>query len=453
MEGIGQGVPPLDIVNFADRLAAVALTRDVDKLGYRHRLECGKRWLSRSPSAKTSAKVVLLGSPEGTSGADIVSRLGASPWICILNRRSNAVAQTMMRAATEFVQAPWSTDELAVRLERFTAGLVRNAARLNEEVTGTGIVGNAPNFRAALLTAEKVAASSAPVVIEGETGTGKELIARLIHRLSPAKRAFVAVNCGCLPPELVENELFGHEAGAFTGATTARTGLVQQADGGTLFLDEVDTLTHRAQVALLRFLEQGEVRAIGGGKLRQVNVRVLAAANRPLADLVANNSFREDLYFRLNTLGLTLPPLRERPGDIVELAQHFTKTFGVTYGHDAIRLSDEAVSWLTRHDLPGNVRQLQNLIHRAVVSAECAVIRLSDIAPPGTPPELAMQAAIEPYAKAKERAVSAFERRYLTGLMNETGGNVTAAAEQAGKERRAFGKLLKKHRIGPYWNS
>ena len=291
-----------------------------------------------------------------------------------------------MRAATEFVEAPWSSEELAVRLERFTAGIAEREHRLTEGISGTGIVGSAPNFLAVLETAERIAISPAPIVILGETGTGKELVARLVHRLSQSKRAFIPVNCGCIPPDLAENELFGHEAGAFTGATTARTGLVQQAEGGTLFLDEIDTLSPRAQVALLRFLQQGEIRPIGGGTIRRIKVRVLAAANRSLEDLVAKGAFREDLFFRLNALSLTLPPLRERPGDIAELARHFIETYSASYGQEALHLSEDALAWLMTNDLPGNIRQLENLIHRAVLSADGGVIQLHNIAPPGTPP-------------------------------------------------------------------
>ncbi len=451
MGNLDQKGPVLDIVNFADYEAAVALTRDVDTLGYGHRVENGALWLKRVPQKERSPKVILLGSPCAVSSADIVQRVGMSPWVCVLNRRGKT-AKGLMRAATEFLQAPWSPDELAVRLERFTAGVNERDVRLTEGISGTGIVGSAPNFRTVLKTAERIAASPAPIVIEGETGTGKELIARLIHRLSECKRAFIPVNCGCIPPDLVENELFGHEAGAFTGATTARTGLTQQADGGTLFLDEVDTLAPRAQVALLRFLQQGEIRPIGGGKVQQVDVRVLAAANRPLEELVAKGTFREDLYFRLNTLSLTLPPLRERPGDIAELAHHFIQTFSATYGQKALHLSEDALAWLIGNELPGNVRQLENLIHRAVLNAESGLINLDDIAPPGTPSPVTSAVGTETYTQAKARALSAFEQRYLSGLMQETDGNVTAAASCAGKERRAFGRLLKKHRIGPHWN-
>jgi DNA-binding NtrC family response regulator len=389
----------------------------------------------------------------GPDQAEILRRLDARPWVCVLATREKLDARGLMRAATEFIEAPWSHAELAIRFERFADRIGAAQRQLDETRAGMEIVGDAPAFRDALATAQKFAASPAPVFVEGETGTGKELFARLIHRLGERQqRPFVPVNCGCLPRELVENELFGHEAGAFTGAARAALGLVHQAEGGTLFLDEVDALPLRAQVALLRFLQEREVRPVGAGRLRKVDVRVIAASNRPLAALVEAGTFREDLYFRLNVLTLALPPLRQRRCDIADLARHFLDRLAADYARPAMWLSDPARDWLMAQDLPGNVRQLENLLHRAVLKAAGARIELADIAPPGTPvPPPAPPVGIEPFAKAKARAVTVFERRYLTGLMQDAGGNVTAAAERAGKERRALGRLLKKHGIGPHW--
>lgn len=319
------------------------------------------------------------------------------------------------------------------------------------------IIGAAPLFQRSLTAARRAASCAAPVVIEGETGTGKELIARLIHNLSDrAKKVFVPVNCGCLPAELVENELFGHSAGAFTGAQTASTGLVHQADGGTLFLDEVDTLAPRAQVALLRFLQQGEARPVGGGRMKRVNCRIVAAANQPLPDLVHTGGFREDLFFRLNVLEVALPPLRARRDDIPALARHFLARYGRAYGQRGLKLSEAAMAWVAAQDWPGNVRELENTIHRAVLCAGQNPVPLTDLAPNSTAsngmqpcsahlPGVSASRRIEPFADAKARAIADWERGYLTRLMDRADGNVTAAAELAGKERRALGKLLKKH--------
>ncbi|MEM8699814.1 MAG: sigma-54 dependent transcriptional regulator [Pseudomonadota bacterium] len=319
------------------------------------------------------------------------------------------------------------------------------------------IIGSAPGFRRALTAARKAASCAAPVVIGGETGTGKELVARLIHRLSErARRPFVPVNCGCLPVDLVENELFGHAAGAFTGAANAASGLVQAADRGTLFLDEVDTLAPRAQVALLRFLQQGEVRPVGGDRVQRVDCRILAAANRPLGDLVAEGRFREDLFFRLNVLEVALPPLRDRREDLPALTRHFLTRFGNAYGRRGLVLDPLAAEWITAQDWPGNVRELENLVHRAVLMAEGFEITRDlltsetrgdhALTGPGQPCQRRRE-RIEPFADAKAKAIAAWERGYLTNLMDLAGGNVTAAAARAGKERRALGKLLKKHGI------
>ena len=457
MSGRPEGNTVLNILNFAGLGAASLLARDVESLGYDHRVESGSRWLRKAGRRRDYAKVVLLGAdpPNATRQVEIVERIGDRPWVCILTNRGHSGGMPLMRAATEFLQAPWTREELEVRLERFTSR-VDQARQCQQQLNGalaeTGIIGRDPAFRDILETAIRIAASPAPIIIEGETGTGKELVARLIHRIDRRRKAFVAVNCGCLPPDLVENELFGHVAGAYTGASNAQTGLVAQADGGTLFLDEIDTLPQRAQVALLRFLQQGEMRPVGAGATRAVSAKVLAASNRPLAGLVAEGAFRADLYFRLNVLNIALPPLRERRGDIADLVRHFLDKFGAVYGRRTLYVEDEVLAWLMAHDLPGNVRQLENLIHRAVATARGVRITLHDIAPPGTVAAEAPPAGIETYADAKGRALKAFERRYLTGLMQQAGGNVTAAAAAAGKERRALGRLLKKHRIGPHWS-
>jgi len=447
----------IPILNFASRDAAEALARDVASLGIENRIENGARWLRSEAAAPRGGCMVLVGhdTEVGPREAEIVQRMEARPWVCVLTSQEQAAARELMRAATEFVAAPWSRDELTVRLERFTRQVGRADRQLAEARAGMEIVGDAPAFQEALGTAQKLAPSPAPVIVEGETGTGKELIARLIHRLSGRRRRpFVPVNCGCLPPELVENELFGHEAGAYTGATRAAQGLVHEAEGGTLFLDEVDTLPPRAQVALLRFLQEREVRPVGGGRPRAVDVRVVAASNRPLGALVESGAFREDLHFRLNVLTVTLPPLRERRGDIAELSRHFLDRLASDYDRGPLLLSATARDWLMAHELPGNVRQLENLLHRAVLKSAGGRIDLPDIAPPGTPePRLAAEAdGTLSFSAAKAVAVDDFERSYLLDLMEETGGNVTAAARRAGKERRALGRLLKKHGIGPRWN-
>jgi len=441
------------IINFTSAILACTLSQDFSCLGYSHRVENGDDWLRKKPTRPYADAHIILVCSDGKfqkRTVELIARLARKPWICVLHGKHSTISKDLMRASTEFMRSPWSQAELAVRLERFVAQLVPRQISEPTDTAGLDIVGSAPVFLQTLVAARRAATSAAPVIIEGETGTGKELIARLVHRLSDrSRRSFVPVNCGCLPAELVENELFGHEAGAYTGATTARKGLVHQAERGTLFLDEVDALLPRAQIALLRFLQQGEVRPVGGAQMHHVDVRIIAATNQSLADLTAAGKFREDLYYRLNVLELVLPPIRKRRTDIAALTQHFLNVLGATYGRSGLALSGAAMDWIMSHDLPGNVRQLENLIHRAVHKADGPRIGLTDMVPKGTmlpaEPAVVQSDGRETFASAKARAVSAFERHYLTTLMQEARGNVTTAAIHARKERRALGRLLKKH--------
>ena len=312
-----------------------------------------------------------------------------------------------------------------------------------DELRGA-FVGSSPAFRAMLSNLRRVAGSDAPVLIEGQTGSGKELAARAIHYWGMRRDGpFVPVNCGALPDHLLEAELFGHERGAFTDAKTARRGLVAEANGGTLFLDEVDSLSPKAQVALLRFLQDQHYRPVGGTRELHTNVRMIAASNQPLQDAAR---FRADLLYRLKILHLALPPLRERPGDAQELAQHFVGVFCAKYHLPPKRLDDATLAWMAQHDWPGNVRELENWIHRELLMTEGSVISAAPAAFEA-PRRLAGQAPLACFHDAKAEAVRLFEHDYVLTLLRQTGGNVTRAAQIAGKERRAFGKLLKKHGI------
>jgi DNA-binding NtrC family response regulator len=311
-------------------------------------------------------------------------------------------------------------------------------------------VGNSLELRAVVRQIEKIARSDAPVLIQGETGSGKELAARAI-RLRSARRTgpFVAVNCGAIPDGLIETELFGHSAGAFTDARQSRDGVIALAHRGTLFLDEVDTLSSKAQVALLRFLQDLRYRPVGLSSEVTANVRVIVATNQRLDDLVEEGRFRRDLLYRLNILELTIPPLRSRHCDIDLLAQHFLGVFCRQYGLPPKRLHPDASMWLHRHDWPGNVRELENWVHRHVLLADDPEIRIEDHTTPSSPAPLDGRTDDEPgdFRSAKARAVAEFESTYLKRVLAAAHGNVTAAARLAGKERRSFGRLLRKHRI------
>jgi two-component system response regulator GlrR len=316
---------------------------------------------------------------------------------------------------------------------------------------GIPLIGESPAFIALLRSVERVARRSiATVLVRGETGTGKELIARAVHYLGERRGCpFVPVNCGALPDTLVENELFGHRPGAFTGAGHDTQGLVRLAHRGTLFLDEVDALPAKSQVALLRFLQDGTFRPLGASREEQADVRIVAASNRNLQHEIALGRFREDLFFRLNLLTLEVPPLRARGGDAELLAAHFLNGCATRYGDEVKQLDASTLAWFGAYRWPGNVRELENLIHREHLLSddpELCIRRPSET-------EHAQAAPVAPdretlsYRVAKSRALEEFDRSYLTSMVRRTHGNVTRAAALAGKERRAFGKLLKRYRI------
>ncbi|MDE2452126.1 MAG: sigma-54-dependent Fis family transcriptional regulator [Burkholderiales bacterium] len=309
------------------------------------------------------------------------------------------------------------------------------------------IVGESPAFRAAMTTLDRIKCSEAPVLIEGETGCGKEVAARAIHYGGPRSAApFVPLNCGALPDLLFESELFGHERGAFTDARERRRGLVAEADGGTLFLDEVDALSPKAQVALLRFLQDQRFRPLGSTREQHCDLRLIAACNRPLAALAAAGTFRQDLLYRLDVLHLGLPPLRERSGDAALLARHFAERFARKYGGATKTFDAPTLAWMAHYAWPGNIRELENWVHREVLMGDGPVIRAAGAARADPDPGRAPLAPTS-YRDARARALEEFEREFLLRALEATRGNVSNAALLVGKERRAFGKLLKKHAI------
>jgi two-component system response regulator GlrR len=315
----------------------------------------------------------------------------------------------------------------------------------NDELRGE-FVGDSPAFAATLAQIRRVAANEAPVLIEGETGSGKDLAARAVHYWGVRNAGpFVPVNCGALPDHLLEAELFGHERGAFTDAKLARRGLVAEANGGTLFLDEVDSLSAKAQITLLRFLQDQRYRPLGSSRELSANVRLIAATNQPLADAAQHGRFRCDLMYRLTILHLELPPLRERGGDAEQLAQHFLAQFCAKYRLPPKRFGAGTLTWIRQHAWPGNVRELENWVHRVLLMTDALTIHATlDTAPR---PDAASAAGGDNFQRAKAAAVCRFERDYVLTMMRQTGGNVTRAAQIAGKERRAFGKLIKKYGI------
>jgi DNA-binding NtrC family response regulator len=314
------------------------------------------------------------------------------------------------------------------------------------------LVGAAAAFERALGMIRRFAASDITVLVLGETGTGKELAARAIHYLGRrGERPFVPINCGAIPDSLVENELFGHARGAFTDGRDGAPGLIADAEGGTLFLDEVEALSPKAQVTLLRFLQDGIYRPLGARQPVKSQVHVIAASNVDLARLVEAGGFRRDLMYRLQIGALRMPPLRERRGDIALLASHFIDRFGRRYGRPGRSLDPASLALLERHDWPGNVRELENVIHRQFVLSDATVIALDEaclrVASDPPPAVESVGSREVGFRRAKEQAIDAFERAYVRWALEESGGNVSAAARRAEKERRTFSKLIKKHGI------
>ena len=308
------------------------------------------------------------------------------------------------------------------------------------------LIGRSPSFVRCLSFIERIAGCDAAVVIQGETGTGKELAARAIHYLSARSgKPFVPLNCGAIPDGLIETELFGHEKGAFTDARQARAGVIAQARDGTLFLDEIDTLSHKGQVAVLRFVQDFRYRPVGRQSELHSDARIIAASNRRLGDLTRAGDFRMDLLYRLNIFCLAMPPLREREGDVELLANHFARVFAVKYGHSPKRFDRVTVDWMRSYEWPGNVRELENLVHREVLMADGDVITCTGESSDAH--ESRRHGDRTGFQTAKLKAIEQFERSYLTRTLSEAGGNVTFAARMACKERRAFAKLLKKHGI------
>ncbi|MFP5433159.1 MAG: sigma-54-dependent transcriptional regulator [Alphaproteobacteria bacterium] len=314
--------------------------------------------------------------PAGLVG-EIRARRPALPILILTAHNNVAVAVDAMRAgATDYLSKPIAPERLLAALNAtLTDGSDGELRPLTEKITAPlsfeDVVGSAPQFRAALAIAAKAARARVPVLIEGESGVGKDVIARAIHAASPRhKQAMVTVNCGAIPANLVESELFGHERGAFTGAFDRHVGKFASADMGTLFLDEVSEMPMDAQVKLLRVLQDGEVQPIGARRPIHVDVRVIAATNKKLAEEIEAGRFREDLYYRLNVVQLTIPPLRERMGDIPALCHHLLTRIAAQPGLRGLGLTDDALALLMQHCWPGNVRQLQNALFRAAVLCE-----------------------------------------------------------------------------------
>ncbi len=361
----------------------------------------------------------------------------------------DTAVESMRQGALHYLTKPIQFDELALLLRQAVAGerARRDVVRLQGELERASgfeeVVHGSDEMAAVLRLVEQVATTAATVLVRGETGTGKELVARGIHRLSPRRdKPFVAVNCSAIPHELMESEFFGHEKGAFTGAATRRLGRFEQANGSTLFLDEAGELDLSTQAKLLRVLQEGEFTRVGGDRPLRTDVRVVAATNRDLEAAVEQGKFREDLYYRLNVIPIRLPPLRDRGGDIRRLMEHFLSSFATRYGRAAVPPPPPLLAAAEAYGWPGNVRELRNVCERAVLMGWPAVAPLL-VAPRPAVAEVATEAEFElPLLEAKQALGERFEREYLTRLLTRHRGKSGEVARAAGlAERNLYEKL------------
>lgn len=309
------------------------------------------------------------------------------------------------------------------------------------------LVGHSPAMRRVVELVRKVAPTDSTVLLLGESGTGKEVLANALHRMSRRRDApFVAINCAALPEALLESEMFGHVRGAFTGADRDKRGLFEEADGGTILLDEIGDMALITQAKLLRVLQSGEVRPVGANTAKRVDVRVIAATNRDLAEAVRENTFREDLYFRLNVIQIRIPPLRERPEALQSLVPHFIARFNAQYGRNVQGLDDQAASLLRHYPFPGNVRELESILAHAVILADAPLIRARDL-----PDQVRLGnmagLALGFDGPAPPGTLAEMEAAHIRRVLEATGGNQTVAAKQLGISRSTLWRKMKEYGI------
>ncbi|MDQ6734148.1 MAG: sigma 54-interacting transcriptional regulator [Nitrospirota bacterium] len=369
------------------------------------------------------------------------------------------VATFLQHGMDDFLFCPFRDIELRPRVQRFLQHEPGHVLGRSEDLPPAprfrheSLVGESVCFQQALEKVSQFACSDATALILGETGTGKELFARAIHYHGPRKgKPFIPVNCGALPDQLLENELFGHMRGAFTDAFCQQDGLVAEAEGGTLFLDEIETLSLPAQTKLLRFLQDRAYRPLGMPKGKIADVRIIAATNADLQQRVAEKHFREDLYYRLNILSLSVPSLRERIEYIPLLATHFLQRYNRPQGNGPMYLSSAALQKLLAHSWPGNVRELESVMQRALLSASSGTLQPDDLDVPLPYPKIT--SVVVSLRQAKDCAVREFERTYLTTLLAASRGNVTHAAKAAGRSDALFnGCFASMAWIGTYFTN
>ncbi|MEW6738823.1 MAG: sigma-54-dependent transcriptional regulator [Nitrospirota bacterium] len=395
----------------------------------------------------------------GKSGFDILSaskELNPDMPVILITAYANisTAVEAVKQGAFDFIAKPFTSEQLRIAIERAMRQktLTDENKQLKEQLKASSmideIIGKSPAIQEVIEVIKRVSQTDANILITGESGTGKELVAKAIHARSLRKpEPFIPVDCAALPENLLESELFGYEKGAFTGANTSKPGLFETAHGGTLFLDEIGEIPMTMQAKLLRAIQERQVRRLGSNKFISIDVRIISATNREIKKSVQEKTFREDLYYRLNVIQISVPPLRERRGDIPVLALHFMDRFAALNKKDIRSISPDAMGVMENYSWPGNVRELQNIMERAVVLCDADKITIEDLpkevcmAPPPLPVENLL------YKDAKEAWLAAFEKNYLSSLLKGTSGNISRAAQKAGIDRKTIHRLIKRYKL------
>ena len=448
---------PITILPFASQHSFNGFRTALETLPYLTSIISPIDWLRASSTRQDGPIAVFISESEfpKTKICKRFDELGNIPKLSIFGGAGIFEYRWLLDRCDEFINWPCSVEELSYRFHRILGNYSESAPdkpldpELRRQFIEMNLIGESLPFLKPLALIQQGAKYDAPILMLGETGTGKEVAARAIHYMgSRSDQPFIPVNCGALPEQIFENEVFGHEQGAFTDAKKTQQGLAGMAHGGTLFLDEIDSLSLKSQIVLLRFLQDHQYKPLGAQKYEHANVRVIAATSADLEELVGKRQFRDDLLFRLNILQITMPPLRQRTEDLKMLANHFIKRFWAQYGGPERFLSAKSIAWMRYYRWPGNVRELENIVHRAFLLSEEPAIRLrppDELMEDRHPVDISGLNWDAKFAEAKHFVIDLFEKRYLAYVLSKANGNVSRAAELAGKERRSLGKLIKKH--------